>query len=147
MKTEGQTRTLQRREVKVEALHAVLERAKPALSEEDHSTLKDAVDTLALLTREVETKGASIDRLRRMLFGSCTEKTSRILIAHEDCLSWGFGAEIAARIASELFDRLDAPIGRVAALDTWIGYHPQLEYEILPQVEDLIREAERLLFY
>jgi len=75
------------------------------------------------------------------------EKTSRILIAHEDCLSWGFGAEIAARVASELFDRLDAPVGRVAALDTWIGYHPQLEYEILPQVEDLVREAERLLFY
>jgi 2-oxoisovalerate dehydrogenase E1 component len=43
--------------------------------------------------------------------------------------------------------RLTAPVGRVAALDTWIGYHPQLEYEILPQVEDLVREAERLLFY
>ncbi len=75
------------------------------------------------------------------------EKTSRVLIAHEDCLSWGYGAEIAARIASELFDRLDAPVGRVAALDTWIGYHPQLEEEILPQVTDLAREAERLLNY
>jgi 2-oxoisovalerate dehydrogenase E1 component len=74
-------------------------------------------------------------------------KTSRVLIAHEDCLSWGYGAEIAARIASELFDRLDAPIARVAALDTWVGYHPQLEHEILPQVDDLVREAERLLGY
>jgi len=74
-------------------------------------------------------------------------KTSRVLIAHEDCLSWGYGAELAARIASELFDRLDAPIARVAALDTWVGYNPQLENEILPQVEDLIREAERLLAY
>jgi len=75
------------------------------------------------------------------------EKTSRVLIAHEDCLSWGYGAEIAARISNELFDRLDAPVGRVAALDTWVGYNPQLEQEILPQVEDLMREAERLLAY
>jgi len=75
------------------------------------------------------------------------EKTSRILIAHEDCLSWGYGAELAARIASEMFDRLDAPVGRVAALDTWVGYNPQLENEILPQVENLVAEAERILQY
>jgi 2-oxoisovalerate dehydrogenase E1 component len=75
------------------------------------------------------------------------EKTSRVLIAHEDCLAWGYGAEIAARVSSELFDRLDAPVGRVAALDTWVGYNPQLEQEILPQVDDLVREAERLLTY
>jgi 2-oxoisovalerate dehydrogenase E1 component len=75
------------------------------------------------------------------------EKTNRVLIAHEDCLSWGYGAELAARIANELFDRLDAPVGRVAALDTWVGYNPQLEYEILPQVENLVAEAERLLAY
>ena len=74
-------------------------------------------------------------------------KTNRMLVAHEDCLSWGYGAELAARIANELFDRLDAPVGRVAALDTWIAYHPQLEAEILPQVEDLVREAERVLTY
>ena len=74
-------------------------------------------------------------------------KTNRVLVAHEDCLSWGYGAEVAARIANELFDRLDAPIARVAALDTWIAYHPQLEDEILPQVEDLVREAERVLTY
>jgi 2-oxoisovalerate dehydrogenase E1 component len=74
-------------------------------------------------------------------------KTSRVLIAHEDCLAWGYGAELAARIASELFDRLDAPVARVAALDTWIGYNPQLENEILPQVEDIVREAGRILAY
>jgi len=74
-------------------------------------------------------------------------KTSRVIVAHEDTLSFGYGAEIAARIAGELFDSLDAPVRRVAALDTWIGYAPRLEHEILPQVEDLEREAERLLNY
>jgi 2-oxoisovalerate dehydrogenase E1 component len=73
------------------------------------------------------------------------KKTSRVMIAHEDCLSWGYGAEIGARIASELFEHLDAPVGRVGALDTWVGYNPQLENEILPQVENLAAEAERLL--
>ena len=75
------------------------------------------------------------------------EKTSRALVAHEDCLSWGYGAEIAARISSELFDRLDAPVGRVGALDTWVGYHPQLEAAILPQTETLAAEMEKLLAY
>ncbi|HUA21640.1 MAG TPA: dehydrogenase E1 component subunit alpha/beta [Bryobacteraceae bacterium] len=75
------------------------------------------------------------------------EKTNRVMVAHEDCLSWGYGAEIAARIANELFDRLDAPVGRVGALDTWVGYNPQLENEILPQVENLSTEAERLITY
>jgi 2-oxoisovalerate dehydrogenase E1 component len=74
-------------------------------------------------------------------------KTSRVLIVHEDVLSFGYGAELAARIAGELFEHLDAPVGRVAALDTWVAYNPSLENEILPQVEDVIREAERLLRY
>ena len=75
------------------------------------------------------------------------EKTSRVLVAHEDCVSWGFGAEIAARIGDELFTSLDAPVRRVGALDTWVGYHPQLEAAILPQVETLAAEMERLLGY
>src|SRR5581483_2599599 len=75
------------------------------------------------------------------------EKTSRVIVAHEDCLSWGYGAELAARIASDLFDRLDAPVGRVAALDTWVGYHPKLENAILPQVDDLAAEMERISGY
>jgi 2-oxoisovalerate dehydrogenase E1 component len=75
------------------------------------------------------------------------EKTNRVIVAHEDCLSFGYAAEIAARIADELFDRLDAPVRRVAALDTWVAYHPQLENAILPQVEDLAAEMERLLNY
>jgi 2-oxoisovalerate dehydrogenase E1 component len=74
-------------------------------------------------------------------------KTNRVLITHEDMISWGYGAEIAARIADELFTQLDAPVGRVAAKDTWVAYHPTLENEILPQTEDLVREAERLLSF
>ncbi len=72
-------------------------------------------------------------------------KTSRALVAHEDCLSWGYGAEIAARIGEELFGELDAPVARVGAQDTWVAYHPQLENEILPQVADLERAMARLL--
>jgi 2-oxoisovalerate dehydrogenase E1 component len=74
-------------------------------------------------------------------------KTSRVLVTHEDTRSWGFGAEIAARIADELFTSLDAPVGRVAAADTWVGYNPVLEDATLPQVDDLVREAERLLSF
>jgi 2-oxoisovalerate dehydrogenase E1 component len=75
------------------------------------------------------------------------EKTSRVVIVHEDTLSWGYGGEISARIARELFGSLDAPVGRVGALDTWVGYHPQLEAEILPQVENIIEEVNRILGY
>ncbi len=75
------------------------------------------------------------------------EKTNRLLVAHEDTISWGYGAEIAARVADELFDKLDAPVRRLGALDTWVAYHPQLEAAILPQVDDVAREAEKLLAY
>ena len=75
------------------------------------------------------------------------EKTSRVIVAHEDCLSWGYGAEIAARVADELFASLDAPVRRVGALDTWVGYHPNLEAAILPQTETLAAEMDRILKY
>jgi 2-oxoisovalerate dehydrogenase E1 component len=74
-------------------------------------------------------------------------KTSRAIVAHEDTLSWGYGAEIAARISSDLFENLDAPVKRIGALDTWVGYHPQLETAILPQTEGLMAEMEKLLGY
>jgi 2-oxoisovalerate dehydrogenase E1 component len=78
---------------------------------------------------------------------SSVAKTNRVLVAHEDVLSWGYGAELAARIADELFTDLDAPVGRVAARDTWIAYSPRLEDVILPQVADLVRQGERLLAF
>jgi 2-oxoisovalerate dehydrogenase E1 component len=74
-------------------------------------------------------------------------KTSRAIVVHEDTRSFGYGAEIAARISSELFDQLDAPVGRIGALDTWVGYAPDLEDEILPQTSTITAEVERLLRY
>lgn len=74
-------------------------------------------------------------------------KTSRVLVAHEDTLSWGYGAEIAARIADELFEDLDAPVKRVAATDTFVAYQPILEDVILPQAEDLYKAMESLARY
>ncbi len=64
-------------------------------------------------------------------------KTSRALVAYEDMRSWGYGAEIAARIGDELFDDLDAPVRRVAAKDVFVAYQPLLEDAILPQPEDI----------
>jgi 2-oxoisovalerate dehydrogenase E1 component len=72
------------------------------------------------------------------------EKTGRVIVAHEDMLSWGYGAEIVARIADELFDYLDAPVKRVAAMDTFVAYQPKLEDAILPQPEDLFRAMAEL---
>jgi len=71
-------------------------------------------------------------------------KTGRVLVAHEDQISFGYGAEIAARIADELFSYLDAPVKRLGALDCFVGYHPTLENATLPQVAS-IREAIRHL--
>jgi 2-oxoisovalerate dehydrogenase E1 component len=65
------------------------------------------------------------------------KKTNKALVVHEDTESWGYGAEIAARISGELFEHLDGPVRRVAALDTFVAYAPDLEAEILPQVDDI----------
>ena len=74
-------------------------------------------------------------------------KNHRVIVAYEDMLSWGFGAEIAARIADELFDELDAPVKRVAAMDTFCAYQPKLEDVILPQTEHILSAVRQLLDY
>jgi 2-oxoisovalerate dehydrogenase E1 component len=75
------------------------------------------------------------------------KKTSRVIVAHEDSLSWGYGAEIAARIADELFEYLDAPVKRVGATDTFVAYAPQVEDFILPQIEDVEKAIQDLMKY
>jgi 2-oxoisovalerate dehydrogenase E1 component len=87
----------------------------------------EIIDLRTLSPFDMETIAASV------------KKTSRVLVAHEDVLSFGYGAEIAARIADELFLDLDAPVRRCAATDTFVGYQPALENAILPQAEDLFK--------
>jgi len=74
-------------------------------------------------------------------------KTNRVLVAYEDAISWGYGAEIAARIADETFEWLDAPVRRLAAKDTFVAYAPDLEDVILPQVDGLKRAMVELGSY
>jgi 2-oxoisovalerate dehydrogenase E1 component len=75
------------------------------------------------------------------------KKTNRVIVAHEDPLSFGYGAEIAARISEELFEYLDAPVRRVCALDTFVAYAPQLEDAILPQISDVAKAIAELKAY
>lgn len=75
------------------------------------------------------------------------KKTNRVVIVYEDSLSWGIGAEFAARIADELFPWLDAPVRRVASLDTWVAYAPSLERAILPEAEDVAKVLKETARY
>jgi 2-oxoisovalerate dehydrogenase E1 component len=81
---------------------------------------------------------------RETVFES-VKKNSRVIVAYEDSISWGYGAEIAAAIADECFAWLDAPVKRVASMDTFVGYAPQLEDAILPQVEDFTQAYQEIM--
>ena len=72
------------------------------------------------------------------------QRCNRVVIAHEDQLTCGFGAEIGARIADELFHWLDAPVRRVAAMDAPVAYAPELEEEILPQAADVLAAVREI---
>ena len=81
---------------------------------------------------------------REAVFAS-VKKTSRVIVAYEDSVSWGYGAEISAAIADECFAWLDAPVKRVASLDAFVGYAPRLEDATLPQVEDFKKAYEEIV--
>src|SRR3989441_36491 len=108
-----------------------------------------------LAAQQAEKDGISVAvvRLRPLVPGDWdtiadfTRKTSRVIIAHEDQLTCGFGAEIAARISDELFDALDAPVKRVAALDCPVAYAPVLEETILPGSADVLNAIRDLAAY
>ncbi|HEY1262571.1 MAG TPA: dehydrogenase E1 component subunit alpha/beta [Terriglobales bacterium] len=116
---------------------AVVPRALQAIQklEREDGVKAELIDLRCLSPFDWETISASV------------QKTSRALVAYEDTLSWGYGAEIAARIADQLFEHLDAPVRRVAATDTFIAYQPLLENAILPQVADLYRAMKELAGY
>jgi 2-oxoisovalerate dehydrogenase E1 component len=79
--------------------------------------------------------------------GESVKRTNKVLVVHEDSLSWGIGSEIAARIADDLFPWLDGPVRRVASKDTWVAYAPDLEQVILPQTPDVLRAIRELAAY
>ena len=79
--------------------------------------------------------------------GESVRKTSRVIVAYEDSLSWGYGAEIAAKIADDHFAYLDAPVRRVASTDTFVAYAPELEDVILPQTETLKKAMIEVVGY
>ena len=89
----------------------------------------------------------SLSPLDMEMIGASVKKTNKVLITHEDSLSWGIGSEIAARVADEFFPWLDGPVRRVASLDTWVAYSPQLEEEILPGVSDVLDGIRGLARY
>jgi len=103
--------------------------------EEEHGVSVEVIDLRSLSPYDWETISQSV------------AKTSKVMVVHEDALSWGYGAEIAARIAEELFEHLDAPVRRIAATDTFVAYHPDLEDEILPQVDDIVAGILHLAKY
>jgi 2-oxoisovalerate dehydrogenase E1 component len=73
------------------------------------------------------------------------KKTNRVIVAYEDSISWGYGAEIASRIADDCFAWLDAPVKRLASTDTFVGYAPRLEDATLPQIDDFKREIAAIV--
>jgi len=83
---------------------------------------------------------------RDAVFAS-VRRTSRVIVAYEDSISWGYGSEIAAAIADECFPWLDAPVKRVASSDTFVGYAPQLEDATLPQVDDFVRAYAEIVAF
>ena len=124
-------------DVTVVTYGATVQRALAAANQiaEERGISVEVIDLRTLSPWDQETVYASV------------KKTSRVIVAYEDSISWGYGAEIAARIADDCFAWLDAPVKRVASTDTFVGYAPSLEDAILPQVETFRQAYEELAAY
>jgi len=124
-------------DVTVVTYGATVQRALVAAKqiEEERGLTVEVIDLRTLSPWDQETVYAS------------AKKTGRVIVAYEDSISWGYGAEIAARIADDCFAWLDAPVKRVASMDTFVGYAPSLEDEILPQVADFVQAYEEVAGY
>src|SRR5688500_11772891 len=123
-------------DVTIVTFGALVERSNQAAKRlEQQGITVDLIDLRTLVPYDWEAIAESV------------KKTSRVIVAHEDPLSYGYGAEIAARISDELFEYLDAPVRRVAATDTFVAYAPQVEDFILPQSEDVEKAVLELMKY
>ncbi|MDH3225054.1 MAG: thiamine pyrophosphate-dependent enzyme, partial [Gemmatimonadota bacterium] len=111
----------------VVACGALVKRSMDAAkaAEDQHGISAEVIDLRSLSPLDMDTIGESVRR------------TGKVIVAHEDALSFGIGAEVAARIADDLFPWLDGPVRRVASMDTWVAYAPDLEQVILPQTDDV----------
>ncbi len=125
-------------EITVVTYGALVERTRKALRALEREGRPIQADVLDLRT---------LNPLDMDAIAESVKRTNRVLVAYEDSKSWGWGAEIAARVADEFFEWLDAPVRRLAATDTFVGYAPQLEAEILPQVPDIAAAMEELKAY
>jgi len=110
-----------------------MDAAKVAASE--HGIETEVIDLRTLSPLDMDRIGESV------------KKTGKVIVVHEDSLSWGIGSEIAARIADDLFPWLDGPVRRIASMDTWVAYAPQLEQVILPQTDDVLKGIVDLARY
>jgi 2-oxoisovalerate dehydrogenase E1 component len=125
-------------ELTVVTYGALVERTRKALRQLERDGRPISADVLDL---------RSLNPLDMEAIERSVKKTNRVLVAHEDAKSWGWGAEISARIAEGMFEWLDAPVRRLASTDTFVGYAPQLEEAILPQVADVAAAMEELKAY
>ena len=123
-------------DVTIVTFGALVERSNQAAKRlEQQGITVDLIDLRSLVPYDWEAIAESV------------KKTSRVIVAHEDPISYGYGAELAARISDELFEYLDAPVRRVGAIDTFVAYAPQVEDFILPQSEDVEKAVLELMKY
>lgn len=124
-------------DVTVVTCGALVKRSMDAakIASDQHGVEAEVIDLRTVQPFDMERIAASV------------KKTNKVVIVHEDSMSWGIGSEIAARIADELFEFLDGPVKRVASMDTWVAYAPQVENVILPQTPDVVDAIVELAGY